>query len=116
MVRYVAITVIVCLIAVCGPASAAWEESPDACEIVARASVPLLPTPLGEFFAAHLDAFQRSAIAEIVLASPEASSKKEARRHYLMLDIVPNGDVRRFPKDRAEARKLFQQHGDPGAV
>ena len=111
MARRITILEIICLIAACGPVSMAFEESPYAYEIVAGASLPLLPAPLGDFFTAHREAFQKAAIAASAPAFSKDSPGKEARRHYVMLDVAANGDVHGFPRRRAEARQLFRQHG-----
>lgn len=104
-------TLLAWMLVTCPFARALEECSTAAHEIVTVTAVTALPTPLGQFFAPRLDSLQQSATC-----TPEADSSAKggvdsADRHYVMLDVVPGRDVRRFPQQRAEAMRLFKRRG-----
>lgn len=111
LTRIVGIAVMLWLIVVCSFVRAAPEESPTAYEIVTAASVTVLPAPLQGFFETHLAALRQSATGKHATGSSGDGARESAGRHFVMLDIITDGHVRRFPQDRAEAMRLFKQRG-----
>ena len=109
--RTVGIAAVLGAAGLCVPIQAAQEESPAAYSIVTTTAVSVLPRPLRGLFDARLDALQQSATAELATAPSTDPSCEDRGRHYVMLDVVAGGDVRRFPQDRAHAKRLFKQRG-----
>ncbi len=101
------------------PAPAFEGESPDAYEIAIRVAVPILPSPLQEFFTEHLDQVQQDATAGLRDVSEAEPLPGTPDSHYIALDVgVENADaavrqaaVHQFPRIRSAAKKHFNRHG-----
>lgn len=91
------------------PQCLAGEEGPDAYEIAAAATVPVLPSPLRAFFEPHLAALQSAAVDE------RCRQADCDGRHHLMLDAAARGTdqaarheaASNFPQNRRRAKRLF---------
>lgn len=97
------------------------DEPGAAYELVAQATVSLLPPPFSADVLAHARTFERAALEGPRDDAP-AAKDDDVQRHYIMLDVAArDGNWRarhaaacQFPRDRDRAVAFFRRHGERG--
>jgi len=91
-------------------------ESPEAYEITIGVAAEILPSPLKEFFAEHLERLQQHATSGVRESLSGERFPGAADWHYVMLDVGGESadvTVRQFPRERSAAERHFKRHNQP---
>ena len=101
-------------------AGAVRTESKDAYEIVMVAAVSSLPLPLRAYLEAHIDEVREGIAASTDSPRATGVAGEWAEQHYILFNAYASGSgrgiitpavVRRFPRDRSAAERLFARRG-----
>ena len=105
----------------CGVAASPPEsaECGELYEIAVATAVPILPTPVHDFFETRLEALRQAAAPGARAASESKMTGGEPQWHYVTLDIAAGAAgveerraaARRFPRERDKAMALYESYG-----